>query len=304
MLTGVAGACVLGVAAGLWARPMDTERRGVMIARPAAAPPQRQLQIVVDDTPAPIGDPMEVLSQEASRPQPNFALPPPLPVIQPSAGLMKVTATAPLQVSEPPESEAPPAPRRIEPVPRVVLKAAAPKPAKAVLARPRIKAGTSEKKAVPTLAKPAKVARSEPVKIAKVKPRAEAKARPKTAKLVLAKAETKARPEARLQTARKQAATAEANRKLVQAMAEKRAEAAKAAKLAKASQAKVAKVAQAREAWLAKLAAAEKARAAENLRVARAAGERRQAQVKLAAVKRAKAQAASKAKAAGLRVAA
>jgi len=63
LLAGVAGACLLGVGAGLWARPAMNERQ-VAAARvtPAPAPgPERKLQIVVDDRPAPVSAPIQVL---------------------------------------------------------------------------------------------------------------------------------------------------------------------------------------------------------------------------------------------------
>src|SRR3954463_2442317 len=79
LFAGVAGACALGVGAGLWARPVDTERdpHATHVAK-AALPekPAGRLEIVVDDSPAPIGQPIEVLPAaggEAARP--SFILP-------------------------------------------------------------------------------------------------------------------------------------------------------------------------------------------------------------------------------------
>src|SRR5689334_3632805 len=63
LIAGVAGACALGAGAGLWARPADVERDPTLaLARPPE-PPKRtgRLQIVLDDSPAPIGKPIEVL---------------------------------------------------------------------------------------------------------------------------------------------------------------------------------------------------------------------------------------------------
>ncbi|HEY2357580.1 MAG TPA: hypothetical protein VGH86_09025, partial [Phenylobacterium sp.] len=64
LLAGVAGACVMGVGVGLWARPTTSER-GMRAVAPepafkAPAPPHR-LQIVVDDH-LTIRTPIEVMS--------------------------------------------------------------------------------------------------------------------------------------------------------------------------------------------------------------------------------------------------
>jgi hypothetical protein len=70
LFAGVAGACALGVGLGLWARPGANERRIVANVAPVAAPPadpDRRLRIVVDDKPAPGGEPIEVLPH-VSRP--------------------------------------------------------------------------------------------------------------------------------------------------------------------------------------------------------------------------------------------
>ena len=102
LLAGVAGACVLGVGLGLWARPAMSERQAAAV-RPAdllkAPPPAtRQLEIVVDDRPAPIGAPIDVLPAKAAlqRPiAPPKALPWPEPApVAPPQGLMKVQAVA------------------------------------------------------------------------------------------------------------------------------------------------------------------------------------------------------------------
>src|SRR5439155_4202290 len=74
LFAGVAGACVLGVGLGLWARPAMSERQAAA-AKPAdapkASPPAvaRHLEIVVDDRPAPIGKPIDVLPG-ATQPSP------------------------------------------------------------------------------------------------------------------------------------------------------------------------------------------------------------------------------------------
>lgn len=78
LLAGVAGACLLGVGAGLWARPATNERQGAAAAAtPRLTPgPERKLQIVVDDRPTPVGAPIQVLpAVDAARPLPVFQSP-------------------------------------------------------------------------------------------------------------------------------------------------------------------------------------------------------------------------------------
>jgi hypothetical protein len=113
LFIGVAGACVLGVGLGLWVKPAMSERQA-MAAKPADAPkaapppPARQLEIVVDDRPAPLGKPIDVLpSRGAPPPAPPVpqgkALPwPDAAPTAPPEGLIKTRALAP---------EPPPAPR-------------------------------------------------------------------------------------------------------------------------------------------------------------------------------------------------
>jgi hypothetical protein len=116
LFVGVAGACVLGVGLGLWAKPAMSERQA-MVARPADAPkaapptPARQLEIVVDDRPAPLGKPIDVLPSKAA-PPPAPPVPQaralPWPEAAPTAspqGLIKTRAAAP---EPPPEPKAPP----------------------------------------------------------------------------------------------------------------------------------------------------------------------------------------------------
>lgn len=77
LFAGVAGACALGVGAGLWARPGMDERR-LAIAPPAPAvptSPPRTLQVVVADRPAPLSAPMQVLPATDARPAAPMALP-------------------------------------------------------------------------------------------------------------------------------------------------------------------------------------------------------------------------------------
>jgi hypothetical protein len=115
LFAGVAGACALGAGLGLWARPGMSERR-LAIAPPAAATavdgPARTLQVVVDDRPAPLGAPLEVLpatARAATSAAPPMALPVfTSPVRQPEP-LVRVEGAPPprtVQIA----SEDPPAP--------------------------------------------------------------------------------------------------------------------------------------------------------------------------------------------------
>jgi uncharacterized protein YecT (DUF1311 family) len=137
LFAGVAGACVLGVGLGLWARPAMSERQAAA-AQPADAPKTpppatRQLEIVVDDRPAPIGKPIDVLPGKAER-QPLIAAPKSLPwpepaPIAPPQGLMKVqdVAPAPPPVAPIPRL-APPTAGKAKQAPLVVAALLAPKP--------------------------------------------------------------------------------------------------------------------------------------------------------------------------------
>jgi hypothetical protein len=109
LFAGVAGACVLGAGLGLWARPSDLERPGApKAAAPVVTPisTDRRIPIVVDDSPAPIGKPLDVLTPQAPRPaviprRPALApqaAPPEPEMIAPSrppSGLVRVAAPVP-----------------------------------------------------------------------------------------------------------------------------------------------------------------------------------------------------------------
>jgi hypothetical protein len=95
LFAGVAGACVLGVGLGLWARPGLHERQAALVERAAAPAPAaaHQLEIVVDDRPHPIGAPLEVLSPGAAP-----TAPPPLAPTRPPQGLIR-TSDAPAEAA-------------------------------------------------------------------------------------------------------------------------------------------------------------------------------------------------------------
>lgn len=129
LFAGVAGACVFGAALGMWARPSDLERPGAARPTPQAVTPvstDRRLPIVVDDSPAPIGKPLDVLSQSPPRPavmprrqdapaQIHPVAPDPqlLAPSRPPNGLVRVTAPLPGPMAV--------VPRRIAPTPLVAV---------------------------------------------------------------------------------------------------------------------------------------------------------------------------------------
>ncbi len=179
VLAGVFCACAAGVGLGLWARPAPEPR---VAAKAAPAPPAPILQIVVDDTPAPIGAPMEVLPADVGPPKPFSApgLEPAAPR-RPAYGLVRVDApvaaepapkpVAPPKVEKPkvekPKLAKPKAVKVQAPKPKAerpklvkvkAVKSAAPKPkaVKATPAKPKVakvarveKAGTPPRRLAP-----------------------------------------------------------------------------------------------------------------------------------------------------------
>lgn len=183
LFVGVAAACVLGVGLGIWARPAMSERQ-VSVAAPAEVKPvarAHQLAIVVDDRPAPLGAPIEVLSGRTAQPLPATAA---------------LLATAPGE----PLTQARPAPQSalktsVRPAPTIdrfrvaAAKAAAHKAQLAVTAR-IAKAEKAEKVEHLRLAK---AARQHQLELAKAEARGRAAARAEAR----AEATTIARAEAR-----------------------------------------------------------------------------------------------------------
>lgn len=232
VVAGVVGALALGVGLGLWARPADSEREG--LAKPAAATKPAgasgRLQIVVDDTPAPIGAPLEVLpagvAAAAATGQPQIAAPQPEPVMpmaprRAPAGLMKVDAPMPpalaaIGPAPAPEPEAPRAEKpktakaKDAPKPEAARKAEKKKaegparksqPKRAEAAPKRVKAEPAKKQATkagktPTKAKAKAEARAE--KADKRAQPTKKKAEPKLAKADKPKAADKAKAPSRL----------------------------------------------------------------------------------------------------------
>ncbi|HEX3367734.1 hypothetical protein [Phenylobacterium sp.] len=115
LFAGVAGACVLGVSLGLWARPGVAERRAAAVtpapAAPAADPAARKLRIVLDDGSAPAASPpgpvVTPVAATFATPAPQMAQPPviaPAPprVVRVQTPLPPTPAAAPPPVARPP----------------------------------------------------------------------------------------------------------------------------------------------------------------------------------------------------------
>src|SRR4029453_9897257 len=80
---GVLAACVLGGGLGLWARPASPAQERAEAPPPQPTSPAPSLQIVVDDTPAPIGPLLEVLPGDAPPPASSAAPAPPPVAVEP-----------------------------------------------------------------------------------------------------------------------------------------------------------------------------------------------------------------------------
>ncbi|MDB5424325.1 MAG: hypothetical protein JWQ29_1741 [Phenylobacterium sp.] len=163
LFAGVAAAALMGVGLGLWARPAMSERQlAAPVAVESPPAPGRTLQIVVEDTPAPLGAPIEVLPASAER---GMAAPPPerqqmepVAPVRPPAGLVRVQTVE----AEPAE----PAPRRAtaKAAPRAVARIAE-KPKPAVKVRPMLQV-----KAPAAKVRPAHIEKVKAVEKAGLKP--------------------------------------------------------------------------------------------------------------------------------------
>lgn len=178
---GVVVACVLGVGLGLWARPGLHEQgdgRMAPAAQPPAEPPKptERLQVVIDDRPTPVGQPLEVLPADAAGvPAAAVERMPPEPMApkRPPEGLMKVDAPA---ASQPLVVLPLPASARMEPPPK-----AAPEPRREVARTepPRAKAQPRLAKAEPA-AKAARKPERKDTRLAKAeRPKHEAAEEPR-----------------------------------------------------------------------------------------------------------------------------
>ena len=192
LFVGVAAAALMGVGLGLWARPAMSERQmalpQVEVSAPVAA--RRMLQIVLDDTPAPLGAPIELLPRPEESPRAAAPEPPArelLAPIRPPAGLVRVQTLEPepVEAAPPPTAvrrpEPRPAPQKLAAPKAVKIKAVAPlkaKPPKPRLEKapklekpPKLEKAKAVEKAKPPMSKVAK-AKSAPAvsKVAKAAP--------------------------------------------------------------------------------------------------------------------------------------
>ncbi|WP_374467714.1 hypothetical protein [Phenylobacterium sp.] len=245
LLAGVVGACALGVGAGLWARPHDDERRALQPrpAKVAEAPKTaRTLEIVVDDGPAPVGAPIEVLPATTGRATAPIlpSAPPaetvPMAPMRPPAGLVRVQAVEPIAVAaEPAPAPVRPAPKPAEPrkpeprkpetaraeVRKAEVRKAEPSPAKAARAEkakaktptePARKVARAEpetRKAKPKTERKDRIAKTPAAKVAKARPKVETAKAPSRLSRALAKVAPKPAKDA---AAKSQAKLAEARK--------------------------------------------------------------------------------------------
>lgn len=222
LFAGVASACVLGAGLGLWARPGMNERQAAAAPadRPAAmpVPANRKLQIVVNEHPAPIGAPIDVLPASGVHPTvapiAPAAAPEPLAPRLPPQGLLRVQDVSPLPAArlQPAPSLKPAAKPKpaARPKPTAVAALPAPKPA-AAKARPPVAPPVHLAKAAPpskpshatelARASAAKAAahRTEVAKAAQAARDARDARTAKADRLLLAKAQARAESEARAQ---------------------------------------------------------------------------------------------------------
>jgi hypothetical protein len=200
LFAGVGAAALMGVGLGLWARPAMSERQLAAPVAKVAPAPIRLLQIVVEDGPAPLGTPIEVLPAlpEAAKPvlaperAPSEARAP----VRPPTGLLRVQAVEQAPARAEPEAEPAPKPKpKPKPKPRVAPRQQPPLAVKQVVkaasvarSKPAIKV-----KAVAKVEAP----KAKPVRLEKVR----VAAKPKPVKVELAKAQPKS-PKAKVQLAK------------------------------------------------------------------------------------------------------
>jgi hypothetical protein len=272
MATGVACACLLGAALGLWAKPSDVDqepggRPAAESASLTAAAPPRRLEIRID---AKAAEAAKAAAAAPAHPQPNAPIsaqpvtaaplepvaPPPEPMAPKPApeGLMRVHAVAPLQLEEnrPPAMRAIPAPAEPALAARKAAEARAQAQRAALAKREAARAAEARRKAEKVEAQrraSLEKAHGEARRKAAARALAKAEAQAKALKRKAAAQEAQARQE-RIAEAKARAA-AERNAEA------RRAELKKAEALAKAEQARAAR------------ARAERAKAAASVRVAR-----------------------------------
>jgi len=192
LFAGVAAAALMGVGLGLWARPAMSERQlaAAPAARPAPEAP-RILQIVVDNTPAPLGAPIELLPVSPApvrvAPPVERMAPEPMAPVRPPAGLVRVQSVE----AEPVETTPP---RKVAPKPIPKIVKAVEKPRPVAKAKP-----VMQVKALVAKPKPAHLEKAKLVEKPRPKPQlklAKVTAKPaaKPAKISLAKLDRRAKP--------------------------------------------------------------------------------------------------------------
>lgn len=229
VVAGVVGACALGVGLGLWARPSTGERLGEAAPEPEAeakVAADRRLQIVVDDTPAPLGPPLEVMPADLGPPAHHVVTPrvpsspEPVAPARPTAGLMKVTApvAGPVAQLPPPDAR-----------PKAEARADRPKAERAEQAPKSGKAKTAGKRE-----KPLKTAKAKPGKQAKADRPAPRKPASETAAAKMPKAVERAPKPTRAKVEKAEARKVEAKKAQAKKDGGKKAARAAEAKVAKA----------------------------------------------------------------------
>lgn len=249
VIAGVVGACALGIGLGLWARPAPHEGPMGPAPKPEireAPLPVRGLEIVVDDTPAPIGSPLDVLPAGVAAAVVAPAPAPPMPMAPRPApqGLMKVDAPVVVEAPppvvkplvktvevEPPEpkpapvkkakAEAKPKPKAETKVARKAPKektrlAKADKPKrkveKAKLAKAEPKPKKAEEKKPGRIVRLARAVKAAPAKVEKKLAKAEPPKESRKAKLARVKAEKRKAELAEAQARKLKLAKAEARK--------------------------------------------------------------------------------------------
>lgn len=277
LFAGVAGACALGVGAGLWARPALHERQAAAATPPdavAPAPPtRRMLEIVVNDRPLPPptpAAPIAVLPQSAAPPTMSLQpVEPPAPK-RPPEGLIRADVVAP-----PAAEAAPPAVHHSVILPAIAGVLAATRHAIARAEAPATERheGASAPVRLAKADPPPKPAHhADPAKAKAAADKAAAKAAAvRQEKIQLAKAQAAKTQAAKAHAAQVQLARAEA--------AQARADKAAAHKLEMAQAAKAAKAAKAQKVLLAEAEARGRAEAREQARQEALADARKRARL-------------------------
>jgi hypothetical protein len=199
VVTGVVGACVLGVGLGFWARPTapGAEAKPSRAAAPLQ-PTRPTMQIVLEDAPAPIGVQLEVLPSDVRAPPAAPPAPQPVEPMAPrraASGLVRVdTVVLPDPAPAPAIIHAPPT-HRAEPPQALKLVIAEPP-------RPDPKAGAKARMAEAKARKAAELARAEKQERAKAAQLAKAEQQAKAAKLEMARLHKARFEKARLEKTR------------------------------------------------------------------------------------------------------